>query len=104
MFSRFSDLLSIGLSQTAAKITGHIKAELQTLGSHIEIIESHLDTTITRTNQNTDRIQDLQDKLETAISKIDNIKNRSCRYNFRIRGLAKTVTDVHAAVGVGQSS
>lgn len=32
LFSRFSDMLSIGLSQTAAKITGDIKAELKTLG------------------------------------------------------------------------
>lgn len=55
MFSRFADMLSIGLSQTAAKITGDIKAELQNLGSRMETIEPHLDITISRTNQ-TERI------------------------------------------------
>lgn len=49
-------------------------------------------------NQNTDRIQDLQDQLEKPMSKIDDLENRSRRYNFRIRGLPEKVTDVHAAV------
>lgn len=78
LFSRFSHMLSIGLFQTAAKITGDIKAELQTIRSCIETIESHLDITITITNQNTDGIQDLQDQLEMAMSKIDDLEKRSC--------------------------
>lgn len=46
---------------------GEIRADLQNLGSRMEAIESKLDATVTRANQNMDRIQDLQDQLETAL-------------------------------------
>lgn len=77
MFLKFSEMLDHGLSSTAAKITGEIKADIQNLGSCMEPTESKLDATVTSATQNTDRIQDLQDQLETALSKIDNLENRS---------------------------
>lgn len=36
--------------------------------------------------------------MEAQISKIDDLGNRSQRYNFRIRGLPEIVMDVHPAV------
>lgn len=94
LFSKFEDLLDCGLHNTANKITSDIKRDLQTLGSRIEVMENKLDSSISRTNQNTDRIQDLQNQLETAMAKIDDLENRNRRYNFRIRGLLETFKDV----------
>lgn len=44
------------------------------------------------------RIQNLQDQLDTALSKIDDLENHSRLYNFRIRGLSETITEVQEAV------
>lgn len=53
---------------------------------------------ILRTNQNTDCIQELQDHLDTAMSKIDDLENCLRRYNFCIRGLPETCKDVQSTV------
>lgn len=82
-----------GLSQTAGKISG-----LQILGSRIETIETKMDATVVRANQNTNRIQDLHNQLKVAMAKIDDLENRSRRYNFRIRVLPETITDIPEAV------
>lgn len=87
---KFSEMLNRGLSSRAAKIT-----DLQNLGLPIE---SKLDATVSRANQNTDGIQDPKDQQETAHSKIDDLENRTKWYNFRIREIPETVTDVPAAV------
>lgn len=91
MFTKFSDLLDWGLASTATKITSDIKADLQNLVSCMEVIELKLDSTIARTNQNTNLIQDLQNQLETVLSKIDDLENRNKRYNFWIRGLPESL-------------
>lgn len=98
MFLKFSELLDRGLQNTATKITKDIKADLHSIGSRIEIIENHLETTIARTNQNTSCIQTLQDQLETAHAKIDDLENRNRRYNFRVRGLPESYKDVPEAI------
>lgn len=82
IFDKFSEMLANCLVQTAAQITTTIKADLQSLGA--------------RANQNIARIQDLQDQLDAA--KIDDLENRSRRYNFHIRGLSDSTTDVHMTV------
>lgn len=87
MFARFEEILDRGLAQTAARITTDIKIDLQMLGSCIETIENRVASTITRVNQNTDRIQNLHDQLDTAMAKIDDLEKRSRRPRFRIRGL-----------------
>lgn len=84
-------MLSRGLVQTAAQI----EVDLRNLGARIEAIQQKADHTVARANQNTARIQD---QLGTALSKIDDLENRSRHYNFRIRGLLETVKDVHSAV------
>lgn len=71
---------------------------MQNLSSRIEATEHKVEQTISRAKQKTDRIQDLQDQLDTAISKIDDLENRSRHYNFHIRGLPETVKDTHLAV------
>lgn len=91
-------MLSKGLSHTATQITASIHADLQQIGARIEVIEQKSDQAILRINQNTSRIQDLQDQLESATSKIDDLENRSRRYNFRLRGLPESVKDTHMAV------
>lgn len=89
MMAMFDTMLSKGLSQTANQITTAIQADLQLLCARIETIEIKADQTKSRVNQNTTRIQDLQDQLENAFSKIYNLENRSRRYNFRIQGVPK---------------
>lgn len=76
LFPRFADLLDCGLHNTANKITSDIKADLQVLGSRIEVMETKLDATISRTNQNTDCIQMIKEQLEMAMAKIDDFENR----------------------------
>lgn len=98
MFTEFAEMLDSGLMQTAARITSDIKADLQLLGTCIDSIENKVDATIDRVNQNTDRFQELHDQLEGAMAKIDDLKNRSRRLNFTIRGLPESVTDVPEAV------
>lgn len=60
----------------------------------MEIIESNLESTISRTNQNTTSIQTLQEQLETANAKIDDLENRNRRYNFWVRGLPESYKDI----------
>lgn len=69
------------MARTAAKITTNIKADIQGLGSRVEVVKTMLQTTIACTNQHMHRIQDLQDQLDTALSKIDDLENGSRRYN-----------------------
>lgn len=54
--------------------------------------------TISRTNQNTDCIQTLQEQLHAALAKTDDLENHSRHYNFRIRGLSESVKDTSTAV------
>lgn len=75
MMAAFSNMLSRGLSQTAAQITSATHADLQNIGVWIEHIEK-------KTDQSAARIQDIQDQLEMALFKIDDLENRSRRYNF----------------------
>lgn len=96
MMTTFSTILSKGLAITAAQITSMIQAH--NLGARIEIIEMKADQTIARTNQNTARIQELRDQLDTALSKIDDLENRSRCYNFRIRGLPEPIKEVDSVV------
>lgn len=98
MMTAFFKMLARGLSQTAAQITASIHADLQQVGLRIEVIVKKADQAVSRINQNSARIQDLQDQLESAFSKIDDLENRSRRYTFRIRGLPESVKAVHPAV------
>lgn len=59
----------------------------------MEAIEHKLDITVSKTKQNTDHIQVLQDQLNTVLSRIDELENRSRRQIFCIRGLPESVTD-----------
>lgn len=98
LMDSFSKMLSRGLDKMASQTTSAIQADLQNLGSMIEATEKKVEKTISRANQNTARIQDLEDQLDTAIAKIDDLENHSRRYNFRIRGLPEAVKDTHQAV------
>lgn len=77
LLNKLLELLNRGLSTTAAKITGDIKADLQNLGDRMEVMELKIDSTVARTNQNSDHIHVLQDQLDTALSRIDDLENRS---------------------------
>lgn len=60
-FQKFADLLDRGLAQTAAKITGDLKADFQNLGTRIATIEHKLEETIAATNQNSKHIHTVQE-------------------------------------------
>lgn len=64
----------------------------------MEVIEKKADQSVAKINQNLDRILDIQDQLETALSKIDDLENRSRRYNILLRGLPESVKEVHPAI------
>lgn len=49
---------------------------------------------MSRANQNAAHIQVLQDQLDTALSRTDDLENSSRRYNSRICGLPETITDI----------
>lgn len=74
-------MLDHGLTHTASKITRDINADLQNLGSHMEAIDLKLDVTVSQANQNTDHFQDLQEQLEIAPAKTDDLKNKLRRCN-----------------------
>lgn len=91
-------MLDKGLAQTAAQITGDIRQDFQMLGQRMETIENKLDMTVSRTIQNSDHIQVLQHQLDIALSKIDDLENRSRRENFHIRGIPESVKDTVTVV------
>lgn len=98
LFHRFSELLDRGLAQTAAKITGDLKADFINLGARIDAIEHKMEDTIAVTNQHSQHISTVQDQLDLAMARIDELENRSRRYNIRIRGLPETIHNVPEAV------
>lgn len=98
LLNSFSEMLAAGLAQNAIQITLSIRADLQSPGAPMDIIEQAVDNTAACTNQNTACIQMLQDQLEIALSKIDNLESRSRRYNFRIRGIPESVLDIQGTV------
>lgn len=98
MMEAFSSMLSKGLAQTVTQITNSIHADLQQIGARIDIIEKKTDQLVAKVNQNSARIQDHHDHLETALFKIDDLENRSRSYTFRIQGLPESIKEVHAAV------
>lgn len=57
-----------------------------------------MDSTVRKVSQNSNMITDLQDRLEEAYTKIEDLENRSRRYNVRIRGLPETHTDLEGAM------
>lgn len=77
----FSEILSRGLPQTAVQkavqIPFSIHADLQQIGARIKAIEKKADQSVARINQNSARLQDLQDQPETVSFKIDDLENRS---------------------------
>lgn len=98
VFLKLSDLLDRGLSNTAAKITNEIRSDFQNLGARMEAIEHKLDITVSRANQNTEHIHVIQEQLEVALNRIDDLENRSRRDNFRVRGIPESITDVPKAI------
>lgn len=98
LLARFSALLDQGLEKATTCITSDLKREFQELGTRIGTLENTLDDTITRTNQNTDCIENIHKRLDDALNKIDDLENRSRRYNFRVRGIPESFTDTEAIV------
>lgn len=98
LFTRISEILDKGLAQNAERITGEIKADFQCLGNRIENIEHKLDVNIARTDQNADHLQFMQEQLDAAQARIDDLENRSRRDNFRVRGIPESIVDVNSAI------
>lgn len=92
LLSTFSKMLARGLSH---KSNPQFKLISKTWDQELKSLTDH---TTARTNHNTARIQDLQDQLESALYKVDDLENRSRRYSFRIRGLPESVKDIREVV------
>lgn len=83
-------LIYQGREKASKCITSDLKREFQEWGTRIGTLETTLDKTITRTNQNNDCIENNHKRLDDALNKMDDLENRSCRYNFRVCGIPKT--------------
>lgn len=97
LYLKLSALLEKGLNSTAAKMTRENKADLQNIGFRMDATECKLAQTAAVSHQRSDLIQTLCDQLDTDFSRIDDLENRSRRYNFRIRGLPETILGVTTA-------
>lgn len=84
LLAKLSELLEKGLAKTAAQITADIRVDIQGLGTRIEVVEKKLQTTINCTNKHMQPIQNLQEQLDTALSKINDVEYCSGCY---IRGV-----------------
>lgn len=73
------------------------KVDIRDLGVTIGTIKTKLEVTITHTIQNTTCLESLQ-QLNQALAKIDDLENRSRRYNFRLQGLPESIKELKAAV------
>lgn len=61
-------------------------------------IESKIDSTISRVNQNSKMMTHLQIRLDEGCAKTKHLENRSLCYNIPIQGLPKTITDLEESV------
>lgn len=98
LLARFSALLQQELSKACTIITTGIKDDFQNIGERLDTIDSKMDGTIKRVNQNSRMISSLQDQLDQANAKIEDLENRSRRYNFRVRGLPESINDLEEVV------
>lgn len=79
-------------------MTAEIRGDFQCIGERLDMIESKVDGTVGRVNQNTRMISTLREQLDQANTKIEDLENRSRRYNFRLRGLPESITDLEDTV------
>lgn len=98
LLARFSALLQQELSKACTIIPTGMKDDFQNIGERLDIIESKMDGTVKQVNQNSKTITSLQDQLDQANAKIEGLENRSRRYNFRIRGLPESETDLEESI------
>lgn len=70
LFARFFTMLQQKLSKACTLITTDLKKDIHSLGERFELIETKVDSTIKKVNQNATMITDLQDRLEEVHTKI----------------------------------
>lgn len=98
LLAHFSAMLQQELSKDCSIITTDLKRDIQGIGERFELIETKVAETVTKVNQNSTMITDLQDRLEEAYTKIEDLENRSRRYNVRLRSLPENHTDLEEAM------
>lgn len=96
----FSALLQQELSKACTAITAEIRGDFHCIGERLDTIEFKVDGTVGRVNQNTKMISSLQDQLDQANTKIEDLKNRSRLYNFRLCRSPELITDLEDAVHI----
>lgn len=96
--ARFSTLLQQELSKACSILTTVFKRDFHSIGERFDTTESKFDGTAARVNQNSAMDTDLQNRLEKACAKIEDLENRSCHYNVRIQGLPETHTELEGAI------
>lgn len=82
LLARFSALLQQELTKACQLITAEMKHDFNDIGDRLDTIESKMDGTVRKVNQNSSMIASLQDQLDQANAKIEDQENRSRRYNF----------------------
>lgn len=85
LLARFCTMLQQELSKACTMINTNLKRDIHSLGERFVMIETKVDKIIKKVNQNSNMITDLQDRLEEAYTKIEDLENNSRRYNVRIQ-------------------
>lgn len=94
LLARLSALLQQELSKTCTIITSDMKEDFKNIGERLD----NMDGTVKRVNQNSKMILSLQDQLDQANPKIEDLENRSRRYNFHVSGLPETVINLEESI------
>ncbi|XP_075719607.1 uncharacterized protein LOC142760334 [Rhinoderma darwinii] len=97
IFSCISRAMQAQMGEISSKIAA-VHQDLHKVGAHMQAIETKMTSVTARVNQNTRFMEDLQEQLEEANTRIEDLENRSRRYNFRIRGVPESQTEVPGVV------
>ncbi|OCT80094.1 hypothetical protein XELAEV_18026897mg [Xenopus laevis] len=98
LIEQFKIMLCSELDITSKKITSSLSKEIREIGRRTDILESRMyDTTTVLEGHKTD-INGLRYQLQELQDKIEDMENRSCHGNIRIRGLPETYKNLEGEI------
>ncbi|XP_018429576.1 PREDICTED: vomeronasal type-2 receptor 26-like [Nanorana parkeri] len=89
-------MLQRALHSTSKQITEKLTKEICDLGHRIAELESKMDNAVVTLNTHDGELDIIKDENLQLMSKLENLENRSCRSDLRIRVFSESVTDLQA--------